>query len=64
MGSKGCAAGYAVFIEDSMGRVLMKIPCAEVWLLPDEEDEMGYQPNVFFFAASRIRLLCNLSAGL
>ena len=48
VGSKGRAVGYAVFIEDSVGRVLMRIPCAEVWLLPTKEGEMGYQPNVFF----------------
>ena len=48
VGSKGCAAGYAMFIEDSVGHVLMTIPYAEVWLLPVEEGEVGYQPNVFF----------------
>ena len=38
-----------------MGRVLMRIPCAEVWLLPVEEGEMGYQPIVFF---SRLPVAC------
>ena len=31
-----------------MGRVLMRIPCAEMWLRPTEEGEMYYQLNVMF----------------
>ena len=62
VGSKGCATGYAVFIEDSVGRVLIRIPCPEVWLLPAEEGEMGYQPNFFFFRcqshASPLQFVC------
>ena len=31
-----------------MGCVLMRIPCAEMWLHPVGEGEMYYQLNVFF----------------
>ena len=45
VGSKGCVAGYA---EHSVGHILMRIPCAEMWLRPAGEGEMYYQLNVFF----------------
>ena len=43
MGSKGCVAGYA---EDSVGHVLMRIPCAEKWLRLPGEGEMYFLINV------------------
>ena len=59
VGSKGCVAGYA---EDSVGRVLMRIPCAEMWLRAIEEGKMYYQFNVIFRCQSHA-LLCVVSAG-
>ena len=35
-------------LTDSMDRILMRIPCAEMWLRPAGEGEMYYQLNVFF----------------